>query len=262
MYLLLTDETNTKPSSDAKFFIYGGICFPIDHLINLNIEIAKIREDSGYRPGDEFKFNTVSRPERVSVEKFAEAKNKVIDLCRQNGVKFIVYVILHDIIKRRDPNESVIWAADYVIGRFNYFLQKNNENGICIVDNLPVKKQFKYLSEKFQFGLDLPDEDRKVLLDKIHFFGATCINASHINSAMDIVLGAFRYCINNPKNPDAASVMMKKVVSMMWHRKIDGVPNYEGYGFICKPSRDRISCRRYKIEYDQLVAHIKSLLNA
>ena len=261
MYLLLTDETNKEPSVDAKFFMYGGILFPLERLVILNAGIASIRESVGYSPGDEFKFDSNSRPDGISTKEFTEAKNAVIDLCLENDVKFIVHVILHKIIARQDPSEQVMMAADYVIGRFNYFLRLKSDTGICIVDNLPTKIQFRYLSDKFQSGLSFPGAKGPVSLDNIQLFGATCINASHVNSAMDIILGAFRYSINNPQNADAASTMMKKVVSMMWNHEAYGKILYNGYGFIPRPPLNKIGEKAYKKEYEQLIKHIESLVN-
>jgi hypothetical protein len=50
MYLMLTDETNTKPSEDATFFVYGGILFPLVVLTILDSEIARIRAGAGFGP--------------------------------------------------------------------------------------------------------------------------------------------------------------------------------------------------------------------
>lgn len=159
------------------------------------------------------------------------------------------------LLKIRTPKEKITMAADSVIGRFNYFLTGEGADGICIVDNLPEKAQWNYLSEKFQNGLSLPEEARFVPLERIQLFGATCINASHVNSAMDIILGAFRYSINNPKNRDAASLMMKKVASMMWGRG----EHLREYGFILRPKE--IQKPYYKAEYETLVAHLNSLIS-
>lgn len=257
MYILLTDETNREPSVDVKFFVYGGIFFSIEKLSLLNLEIANIRERVGYKPGDEFKFNTLSRPKDVSIEEFTAAKNDVIELCLEQDVKFIAYVILHDIIRRKSSEEKITMAANNVIGRFNYFLSRQNEDGICIIDNLPENGQWNYLAEKFQEGLYIQEENRTVPLERIQFFGATCINAAHVNSAMDIILGAFRYCINNPRNPDAASAMMRNVASMMWGRE-DGDTRYlRDYGFILRPIT--VKAPAYQKEYDLLIEHIASL---
>ena len=52
----------------------------------------------------------------------------------------------------------------------------------------------------------------------MRLFAASCAGASFVHSAIDIVLGCFRYFINNSRNPDVARDMMLRVVKMMWHR--------------------------------------------
>lgn len=147
------------------------------------------------------------------------------------------------------------------MGRFNKYLTEANDGGICIVDNLPVSKQFQYLSDKFSFGLQLYS-GRNVRLDRIKLFGATCVNASHANSAMDIVLGSFRYCINNPNNIPAAREMMIKIVSLMWHRKIEDTYYVGDYGLIVRPSNRRLKrdYLAFKPDYDLLLKNINYLL--
>ena len=260
MYLLLTDETNQRPGADVTFFIFGGLILPLDCLTELDARIQKARTDAGYHPKDELKFETNARPDHVSIEDATEAKRKVIDACLELNCKFIAHVIHHQIIQYQDLDQQVTWAADYVIGRFNYYLSKVKNVGICAVDNLPVKAQFRYLSEKFTQGLSLPD-GKTVPLDRIKLFSATCSNASHASSAMDIALGSFRYCLNNPKKTDTVSEMMKNVVNLMWHER-DGDTIYTGgRGLIVRPERDNIKFKPYKSDYDQMFAHINELLS-
>jgi hypothetical protein len=70
------------------------------------------------------------------------------------------------------------------------------------MDRLPKGSEFDYLSEKFTKGLSLPRGEAQAL-DRIVMFSSTCINASHVSSVMDIVLGTWRYCINQPKTTAA-----------------------------------------------------------
>jgi len=242
---MVTDETNRMPQGNIEFFIYGGLFFPIDLLGPLDEEIVKIRTEAGYKPGDTFKFDTNARTNHVSIEKCTEAKRKVETFCLNNGCKFISYVILHDIVKNQDEKTVVTWAADHVIGRFNKYLSDISDIGICAIDSFPVEGQFKFLSDKFTNGLKL-DDGKNVSLDRIKLFSVTCINASHANSAMDIVLVSFRYCINNPQNINAAKEMMVNVLKMMWHTREGGNIYIEGKGLITRPIRENIKREDYK----------------
>lgn len=262
MHVMLTDETNMRPTHDAKFFVYGGLLFPIERLVDLDEDIQAIREAAGYQPEDELKFETHARPDHVSIEAARRAKSQVVDLCLRLDCKFVAHIILHDIIRNQDQDEQLRSAANYVIGRYNYYLQQIGDHGICVVDNLPVRAQFQYLAEKFCHGLIIPQRD-PVRLDRIKMFAASCINASHAMSALDIVLGAFRYCINSPRNPQAAREMIPQVVRIMWHRYDPQTDTYytAGMGLIVRPPLDGIRVPAYRQEYDQFFEHINALLD-
>lgn len=260
MYILLADETNRRPTADCKFFVYGGLLLPIAKLSELHSGVELIRKETGYQPGDILKFDTRERPAHVAVEKATEAKQKVVSLCIDLGCRFIAHVILHDIIKNQDPDQHILWAADSVIGRFHKYLDNvAGDDGIVVVDNLPVKGQFQYLSDKFGRGLHLPDGTDKAL-SRIKLFAASCVGASHANSAMDIVLGSFRYCINNPKNLDAAKDMMGAVMTLMWHDRIGDDLYIVNRGLIPRPRIQDIQVDTYKEEYKRLFDQINELI--
>ena len=261
MYMMLTDETNTRPAANIKFFIYGGLIFPIETLSELDEGIQAIRDEAGYEAGDLLKFDTRVRPEQVEITECTEAKRQVVELCNELGCKFIVHVILHDIIRKQDLDQQTTWAADYVIGRYNQFLEEEDDHGICSIDNLPNLGQWQYLGDKFSHGLNLPDGSN-ISLDRIKHFSATCVEASHANSAMDIVLGTFRYCVNSPANPTAASEMMQSIVSMMWYTERGGVKYVQGRGLIYRPRIEDIRSDRYRAEYTNLSNHLSELLNS
>src|SRR3990172_5775641 len=107
MYILLTDETNQKPSQKAKFFIYGGVFFKADLLPDLSLEIESIRSRYGYKQGDEFKFDVKSKPDYVTSENCRQAKREAIHLCITSGVRFTVYIVHHGIAKNKSIEELV-----------------------------------------------------------------------------------------------------------------------------------------------------------
>jgi len=104
------------------------------------------------------------------------------------------------------------------------------------------------------------DTGTHVPLDRILLFASTCLGASHANSAMDIVLGAFRYCINNPRNEDAAREMFGAVAPLMWGRRVDGQIAVRGRGLILRPEIAGIRHEPYRREYEQLIEHLRCLL--
>lgn len=259
MYLLLSDETNKAPSKVARFFVYGGLILRIDQLSKLHNGIEAIRADKGYRAGDVLKFDTRSRPDHVGVKEATEAKKAVIQACRDIDAVFIAYMILHEIIKNQDPHQQIQWAADHVFSRYNIYLSGQNSNGICIIDNLPERGEFKFLSEKFQQGLSFSDGS-KVKLDRIKLFASSCVAASHAMSAMDIVLGSFRYCVNSPQNINAAADIFSEVVELMWHQKDGDDYDVLEKGLILRPIFDHIRVKEYRNEYKVLLQRLNWLL--
>lgn len=168
-----------------------------------------------------------------------------------------MYVVLHAIAKKTPVNDLVAWGASHVIGRFNYYLSMINADGIVVIDRLPGAAEYSVLSDRFTMGLTFHDGP-PVILDRIKLFASTCINASHASSAMDIVLGSFRYCINEPKNVPAAKAMMSTLSKLIWcERNGDSLYPFDR-GLIFRPKEVKVEA--YKKEYEELLAWINELL--
>jgi hypothetical protein len=229
-------------------------------LADLHDGIAEIRKKAGYGPEDELKFQTAARPKHVSIEQCTQAKNAVVDLCIHLGCRFIAYVVLHAIAKGQGVETVISWGATTVIGKFNFFLTTQRSKGVVVVDRLPQASEYGLLTQRFTHGLTFPDDKSKtpVLLDRIVLFASSCSNASHASTAMDIVLGSFRYCINQPKNVDAARTMMLNLSKLIWcEREGEHLYAFER-GLVFRPKVVKIA--DYAKEYDALVKWINELL--
>lgn len=257
-YILFTDETNNQPAKNAKFFIYGGVFFPVERLADLHDRIEGIREEYGYERGDNLKFDTRSRPKYVTANQHTEAKREVLEVCAELEVRFVAYVILHEITGERSVAERVSWGANTVLGAFSRFLGQEDDNGIVVADRLPFPGDFKYLKEKFQVGLEMPGYGVRRLDTRIHLFTTTCHGTSHATSAIDIVLGAFRYCVNERDRDIAPRKIFPLVASMMWHRRVGDEVYVRDYGLLLRPRK--VEAPDYMFEYDQLTTHLESLL--
>jgi len=257
MYLLVTDETNKTGSDKVKFFIYGGLIVPLKSLLDLNKGVERIRENAGYKSGDKFKFDTRSRPKQVEIQKATQAKIEVIDLCYSIGCKFLAQASLHELIKDRSTEDQIEWAANTIFSEFNKYLEKNSSYGLCLMDNIPNKNQWKYLSEKFCFGLIFPDKKQRKL-DRILVYGATCTNAGHVNSAMDIVLGTFRYCVNENLNDLLSKDMLKSVVRLMLHHNDGKSVRFTDYGLFLRPKA--VNAEHHKKSYNDLKKRLNTLI--
>jgi hypothetical protein len=257
MYLLLTDETNLEPAENVRFFIYGGLFFAIDHLVEIDREIAAIREHAGYRQDDLLKFETRHRPEHVDIAAATAAKRSVVDLCRRTGCRFIAYGALHAIIANRPRNEQVLFGTNSVIDRFNRFLEREDDYGIVLTDTLPVQAPNQYVREKFMRGLQFGDDFRP--LPRVRLYGTTCAGASHLASAIDIVLGCFRYAVNAPRNREAAGEMIASVIDLMWGYRRNNEAFVLESGLVLRPMLANIQVEAYRREYEQLLRELDEL---
>ena len=257
MYLMFTDETNTEEKGDIQFFIYGGLFFDMAAFPKLDRGIEKIRKLHGYRAGDALKFDTRARPAHITAVQATQAKKDVVQLCLKEKCQFVAFIIHHRILQKQNAPDRFLWAADHVIGRFNDFLTNEvADEGFVLVDNLSNDRQWRYLAEKFTVGLN-KHTGGAVPLDHVRLLAATCLNSSHISSAVDIVLGTFRYCVNNPKNREVARTMFQNVVEMMWAKKRGNRYLLQDYGLILRPKEIKVA--QYKNDYDNLVRRLVTL---
>ena len=253
MHILFTDETNLSATDAVRFFVYGGVFFDVAKLPAIDDGIEAIRREAGYELGHEFKFDTRSRPSCVSADDCTTAKNAVLELAAATECRFMACVTHHEIAKKRTQTQLITHGANTVLGAFNRFLTGAGDRGMCIVDRLSDSSEYRYLTEKYTVGLTFPDGHTR-RLDRIALFAASCIGASNAASLVDIVLGAFRYCINNPRNVAAAHVMMAKLACLLWSK--DGL--FLDRGIILRPAKVQVP--EYKRAYDALVEHLRSLL--
>ena len=259
MYLLMTDETNLEPGERSRFFMYGGLIVPLEQLPALHADISNVRVEYGYAPGDKLKFSSNDRPEGVSPEARSEAKDAVIDACKEHGVQFVVDLVLHDIARNKAREDLVGYGVNSVLMAFHRFLRENNSAGIVAVDRLPIKKPYQFLRDKFVDGLVIEQSGNQWQLDdRVMLFASTCDGASHLSSAVDVVLGGFRYCVNQRAKKDVPRRIMEKVATMMWHRQVGEVLYLREYGLLLRPKHVRL--QHYQAEYDDLVQHLGSLI--
>lgn len=255
MYLLFTDETNAEPTNEGKFFVFGGIILETQYLADINEKIKAIRKEAGFKNKNLFKFDTHTRPSYVSKDKFNAAKEQILNVCTKYNINFIVYLIHHNIA---DKNLKIESAINHITSGFNKYLKENKSIGICFYDRMPkIDNQFNLLKDNFSEGLKFKD-GKRIALENIILHSITCAGSSNLYSAVDIVLGSFRYCINNPKNKKIASSMLKKISNMVWGERKDGNVYCIGKGIILRPKKP---IAKYKDDYQELIKNINDLLN-
>jgi hypothetical protein len=260
VYTFITDETNVQASKDGDFFIYGGLIFSADQMTRVTSDIELIRAKRGFEPGDKLKFDTNSRPKEMPPATYTAAKNDVVRSCLDAGVKFIAYMILHKIVDKRFKGEFALNSVLVAFG--NKFLVEKRDYGIVVMDRLPESTQaYDMLKRKFQEGLRIASTGGTIAVPRVLLYATTCDGASHLSSAVDIVLGSLRWVVNNRKNPKqspAAQTLLNNVANMMYHRKIGDNIRVRERVLILRPQN--IAHPPYKQEYEDLVAYLASLV--
>jgi hypothetical protein len=259
MHLMFGDEADHNQTVGKKFFVYGGAFAPTDSLAALHTAVEEARKDAGLSPTDSLKSSSKSRPKTMSPEQHRDLKQKVMESAREVGnVKFCAYVILHELARNQKHDDLVLFGANTVLGKFNAFLTESKSYGCAILDKIPVQQPFTYLKEKFQVGLTFPDNP-PVRLDRILGFGQAADGSSHLCSVADILLGAFRYCVNEPDNEDAGKAMFPSLMKMMWKRERGGKDYVNDCGLVLRPVK--VQEPRHQAEYDSLMERLQGYLD-
>lgn len=259
MHLLVADETNTEPSEEVKFFLYGGVIFNSASVVGIGNEIRAIREEYEIQSNEKIKFNLRSCPASLSKEQHTEIKNRIIDIATRHNAAVIINCVLHDIARNKEKNELVEMTSATVFRRFNHYCYENNVPGIVLADQWPCDNGFSFL-EACQFGEITFNSGHTIKLPHIYGYAQVSDNSTTLMSVADVVLGAFRYCINNRDKTIVNTSIMPRIARLMWHREEDGTRYLRDRGLNISPREIKVD--RYRKEYEALIEHILEYANA
>jgi hypothetical protein len=187
-------------------------------------------------------------------------KAKVIELAIQHGVVFCAYAILHALASNQAHRELVAFGANTLLGKFNEFLSTDKDTvGFVMFDKIPIPHHHTYLREKFQVGLTFPDGNMK-RLEKVVGLATIADGQSHLASLCDILVGSWRYCVNEPEMDVACKAMFPKLMDLMWKRKLNGKLYVRDYGFVLRPME--VHKPAYKKEYEDLRGRLQGYLDS
>lgn len=257
MYLLFGDEADHEAQPGKKFFLYGGVYIPAETAEELDAEVSRIRREMGFKPGDSLKFARSSRPDSVSCDQHRSAKEAVIEVAIRLNIEFCAYVALHKIVGSQGVETYIQYGINSILGNFNKYLTLKNDWGVSYLDRLPAGNGFDYIVTWYQKGLKVKEEYKK--LGKILSYGITCNGASNFSSVADIVLGSFRYCVNEEDKDISGKAMLPNVVKMMWKEKKSDQYIIREYGLLLRPKDVR--CAEYDEEYKNLTCRLNSWMN-
>ena len=263
MYLMYADETDHHQEGAAPFFLYGAVFIPADVATDLSNFVAVTRTAAGFRPGDIFKFASAGLPIHVTRQAHTHAKREVVRYAGELGVTFSVNVVLHALARTRPHDTLVEWGANTMLGAFNTFLRERVDTGLAFLDRLPIAGSDDYIKERFGCGLDIaPRSGRpgsRQPLDRILGIHPSIQGASHFASVADVVLGSFRYCVNELERDQAPRQILPPLVRMMWrttHRPQQ--PTVRDARIIIRPMR--IDNDELREQYDTLIRRLDAFL--
>lgn len=261
MYLMFADEADREQGRGQKFFVYGAIFVEAARACELHEAIKELRVKAGYAPEDKLKFANKDRPDAVDRDAHREVKAKVMELAVEHNVQFCAYAMLHDIARKernKTHEELVKYGANTLLGKFNeYCSQTEDGYGIVFFDRMPIPREHQYLREKFTHGLTFSN-GRTRPLDRIVGLASTCDGASHFSSVADVVLGSFRYCVNEPDRDLAGRQMLRTIVRLMWKRQYGKRYVVRDHGLVLRPQT--VKAPQHQAEYDALVDRLNDYL--
>jgi hypothetical protein len=257
VYLLFGDETDREQGGRAPFFIYGAIFVRVDQAAALHDAVERIRLRNGFQARDRLKFSAAELPERISRDVHREAKRQVLEAASEAGVRFCAQLVSHEVARGQPQATLLERGANTVLGAFNKFLGEQRDRGIAVLDRLPIPHPDHFIRDKFQVGLTFPRGGTR-RLSNIICYTHSCDGASHLASVADVVLGSFRYCVNEPDRDQAPRAILPLVVRLMWHRREGDRVILDERALMLRPND--LWADRHQAVYDQLLERLAALL--
>lgn len=258
MRILVADETNNEPSDNVKFFLYGGVIFDSESVKKVGDSIRSLRNEFDMGETEKLKFNLRSCPKALTKEQHTEMKNRIIDIATKYKVSVIINCVLHDIAKNKSKNKLVEMTSATVFRRFNQYCKENDAPGLVLADQWPCDNGFGFLESCQQEGIQYKLGE-KVSLPMIYGYAQISDNSTTLMSVADIILGAFRYCINERNKTIVNTTLMPKIARLMWYTNENGNRKLRNRGLNISPRE--IQVQKYKKEYDALIDHIVKYAN-
>jgi len=247
MFLMYADEADQDGSKE--FLVYAAVFIPADKALRIHLEIDKLRTESGFSPTDTLKFSSGTKPKDITREAHTDIKNKVLDLAVDSGCKTCCYVVPYAIAKGQPLENRLKFGINTILAKFDQFLRESgNAAGLAHFDRTEDFKQSKYFREVFELGLEWPDGKRKKFQNIVGINQASN-GLSHLCSLCDIVVGAYRFSINEPDKDVVGAKLIQVLARMMWGViGSDGELQVRERGICIRPKNVKLSDYQADIE--------------
>ena len=127
---------------------------------------------------------------------------------------------------------------------------------MALFDNTTDFKQSNHLKDAFNLGL-LKYDDTRIPLKNIVKVGTTNAGMSHLNSVTDIVVGSFRFVVNEPDKDEVGMFLYQRLAQLMWGRLDQkGVFKIEERGLVIRPQK--IEMNKYKADIASFISRMNN----
>ncbi|WP_108127316.1 DUF3800 domain-containing protein [Saccharospirillum mangrovi] len=259
MNIFIADETNNEPSEQVKFFIYGGIIVDSTNVRNIVSDVRNLRNELRISDNEKLKFNIRSCPTNLSRTEHTEAKSRILDIAATNNVRVIINCVLHAIARNNSKNELVEMTSATAFRRFNDYCSETHTPGFVMADQWPVDNGFGFLESCINGGISYRG-GTTARLPWIHAFSQVSDNSTPLMSVADIVLGSFRWCINNQDKTDVNTALMPRIAGLMWYSGATNNRSILNRGLNFSPRE--VLVEKYKDQYTELYEHILHFANS
>jgi hypothetical protein len=238
MYLMYADEADQDGAKE--YLVYAGVFIPMPQVATIHKSIQNARVKHGFSDGDVLKFSVSTGPKSVTKEAHAAIKAEVLALASSTECKTCCYVIPHAIAKNQSLETKLKFAVNTLLTKFNQFLRERQQaGGVACFDHSSDYKQIDYFKEVMEYGIDWSGERRK--LDRIAAIHQSRIGLSHLASLADIVVGSFRFAMNEPDKDKVGASLVKQLETSMWGViEDDGELNVSERGICVRPKNVKI----------------------
>ncbi len=254
MYVMYADEADQDGSKE--FLIYASVFFPSDQLLKIHKGMIAIRRKYGFKPKDKLKFSPGGVSKDITRQAHTDAKNAVLRLAATHHCKACCYITPHVIAKGQPHDKRLKFGINTLLMKFDQFLRENgNAPGVVKFDRTTDFKQEQYFKEIFETGILFHLSQKTYQLGNIVSIDNTLNGTSHLASLTDIVVGSFRFVINEP-NKDLVGVKLLQMLSnILWGIKDEkGVLLVRERGFCIRPKN--IAVADYEADISALTTRL------
>ena len=235
MYILAIDESNTtRHTPYAKFFVVGGLLINTSKLKPIMDGINSILTKNTFTSADELKYSNAKYPKEIKDNNVIcnQIRNEVVDFIITSESTLFLYLVSHAIIERKKQNskkqnnclisENIEFGINTILSKVNQLLQSKNEICLVLIDKHQNLETF--VDNKLLDGLHIPLNQHFEIRDNIISISTAASHGSFVITAVDMVIGAFRFAINN-LNHQESKIMIKKLEPLFYKKNNSCIDN-------------------------------------